>query len=743
MPADEDELKDLLKRCGSSKSPQLHDADIRLLLKSLVPLSNDSIRSLVFLCLSQFCEAVVRNDLLDSKTTESVYATFRPVLDWIFSAESDSEPETLIPIASLLGSLFSLAPLAAAQLLSTNLDLQVNTSTDVLTILLEAAELQSPLQPVLAELFSQAAGTKPGREILGNRAVEWLRGAFDFGAGTELGVLCAVALCKLGREAGRPAYAEENRYEEAEGFMFCDKMMSSIISCKPSTPAIRPALEGLSILSLRPSMKERLTTSFDFLTCLLALAPRIPNRGGSLPVTPRGSKDIDPKLSEPVETSICYGVTTILVHLTSKKPTMSAEDQQIAKLRDMAISGKKKMVDEEEDPRDSHGAVKIRTERVLKAGCVAALSGLARAESSLVKEGLGTLCLNLVDNRADRPNFVKHGGFKVLSGVVRDLMTPNTRSTASDSKTTPLELSGVLPAIQALAKLVITTPPQLLFPPPHLTTSLNALVPLYTLLVHPSSSLLQQFESLMALTNLASIDPSIASRIVNASVTSTRANTMWRGSDPDEPIKVVAKVEELMLDDNTMVRRAATELVCNFVSSPAGFAYITEGSRAKVNSRLRILLILADVDDQQTRIAAGGALAIITGSDIACDALLSEEQDGLVSTRSVWTLVSSMFEPDDDPAPEGEDEKLHHTVTTMTTALADPGLVHRAVIILLNLVTFISNTDKTRRNAEFAVARKAGIEEWLLEVLEMKVGEEVLQPTLECMMMLKKFPSIS
>ncbi len=737
----EEELKGLLKRVSSAKLPHLTSDDVRLLANGLLPTSIRSARSLAFLCLSKYCQAVLKDEKSDEEKTDFIFSNFKPFLESCFAEHDEAEPELFIPFTTLPAALFPLAPLPAVRLVTTPLDASSDPSPDALSVLLEAAELPSPLQPALAELLAQASGTKPGRELVRSRAIEWLRGAVEFGDKSELGTLCAVALSKLGREESLPGSDQRAGVdpEESDEEALCQKMMAFVMSRPSSNSALLPTLEGLSILSVRPRIQEVLARSPSFLASLLALAPSIAARGGSLPVTPRGSMDVDDKLFEPVETSVCYGVTTILVNLTSRKPPMSAEDQQIAKLRTVAISGKKGPVRTEEDPLESEEAVKQRVKCVLKTDCVSALRGLARAESRLVKEGLGRLCLNLVEDKGDRPAFVREGGAKVLSGVVRDL---TVGSATSKDSSIPNDTIVTLPAAQALAKLVITIPPHLLFPPPHLTTSFNALTPLYTLLIHPSSTPLQAFESLMALTNLASIDPSIASRIVEATVAPPHTESVWQSSGRDDKVKVIGKVEELMLDDNNMIRRAATELVCNLASSPAGFNYVTGhmagGSSARVKSRLNILLVLTDVDDLPTRLAAGGALAILTQSKSACGALLSEAYDGSTPKRTVWSRSLRMLDPEDAAHELDEDNEA---IPAISSTPPNPELVHRAVITLLNLFTYASSLDENRRSTEFATARKAGMEDKLLEVLRSGAGEEVLQPTVECLKLLQKYPA--
>jgi hypothetical protein len=115
------------------------------------------------------------------------------------------------------------------------------------------------------------------------------------------------------------------------------------------------------------------------------------------------------------------------------------------------------------------------------------------------------------------------------------------------------------------------------------------------------------FEGLLALTNLASTEGSIREQIIRIGWT---------------------KVEELLLHDNVMIQRATVELVCNLMASPTGVAKFADGSKAASN-RLHILLALADAEDFATRRAAGGAVAMLTEWDKACEAVVVKVEGGI------------------------------------------------------------------------------------------------------------------
>ncbi|WVW80289.1 hypothetical protein I302_102267 [Kwoniella bestiolae CBS 10118] len=762
----EDNLTQLLKRLAtpSSALPSLSNSEVPLLARSLVPSATRQSRSLAFLCLSKFCDAVSNHPgSTKESTTSHVYTTFEPYLTSTFipnaNEEEPTESESCLPLTYLLASLFPLSPDATVKLLTTPL----GDLGDGLGILLEVAELPSKLQVALAELLTSAAGTKPGRQMVRSRAMEWLRGAMNYqDRNQELSVLCAVALSKMSRQEEEVIPTGQAKDQSGAGTdgitneelgmnddILCKRLMNFVENTASSEPtsAILSTVEGIAVLSLKPKNKHTLTSSTRFLKSLIDLSPTLQPKGGSLPVTPRGSMDLSVPL-DPIDTGLCYGLTTILVNLTSPKVVLSAEDQQIAKLRSMALSANKSKLsvntegEDQEEKYESEEEVQRRTKLVLSAGVVGALNGLARSESIKVKENLGRLCRNLVEDQNDRLGFIRDGGFKVLLNITRDLLNLAIKSSTSSEIDT-------LPPFQASAKLIITTPPTLLFPPPHLTTSLNSLTPLYHLLIHPSSTSLQRFESLMALTNLASIDPAVANRIIEASIKPlVKAGNAWKGSgsSTEDSTRIIVKVEELLLDDNDLIRRASTQLICNLISCEKGFQYFSGESTSpkesgRVKSRLNILLILIGIqDDVQTRLAAGGALAIVTESNNACKLILessvNESSTSEKDKKSPWKRVLSLLEAEQEQEYDEDGEVI--PVISSTPVTPNPELVHRGVIILFNLINYTMSLADDEKKSEMERMREANVQDGLMGVLKTRgMSEEVLVPAVEALKMLK------
>lgn len=703
MPDSDSDVERKLKTLLQSKDATSPD-DVRLLATALAPSSNTNEQGLGLLALNKVVEASNAKGGDANEQAARIKATFDPLVADAVSKGTDEDPSTFVPAVSLLAALAPLAPQGTVALLTQALGISSAgeaSEVDPLGVLLELAELPSPLQPALAALLSALAGTKAGRGLVRDRALEWITAASEAGARVQgdTGVLSAVALSKLGRpdaEVGEPEEQRLARDEESvEGEAKLAKtLMAHVVSASADSSeagfsALLPTLEGLSVLSTRPAVRDVMCDDAAFLKAFLALSPVPKAVGGSLPVTPRSSMgSLDEKALAPVDAALCYGLATILANLVARKAVLSEHDEQMERLRRMAISGKTALEAEDEDPHERDDAVDARVVKLMRAGVVGSLAGIVRAESPRVREAVGRICLGLVEDKAQRPLFVRDGGFKALSLVLRDLG----------------KHGNPLPAAQALAKLVISTPPPLLFPPPHQTNALNALAPLYLLLVADKASLLQQFESLMALTNLASIDGQIGARIVDAKVALPSDDFKGRGRSGET--KVLDKVEELLLDDNTLVRRAATELVCNLVSSEAGFNHFSgegQGQSQGVRStaRLGVLLLLTDVEDLPTRLAASGALAILTDSPSACASLVAGGAISGSSKRSVYDRLGDLFEPGGErpEVQEGEGGAVE-AVQTVSSEPPDVGLAHRGAVIVSNLLSYVDEMDGEKRKEE-------------------------------------------
>ena len=322
------------------------------------------------------------------------------------------------------------------------------------------------------------------------------------------------------------------------------------------------SIEGLAFASLRPEVKEELSQDAAFLRSL--------------------HKILDDSIQRP---EIVVGGLSIISNITQYPPNLSEEQKKMAELKAYANATKVLATSSLED--DQH--IAARCNAVVQADFVPVFVRLSKNGSSSVKRLIDGILLSLAKTPKNRGKLAQQGAVKLLIAHLPSRESP--------------EVAG-----HALARILISVNPSHVFPSsgnPHIT---NAVGPLVAMLSPTSGNLQDQprdllpvFESLLALTNLAS-SPDV-------SATNLIVRTAWDS------------IEDLLLSNNSMIRRATSELVCNLVAYEAGAAKYLDGSR-RAGQRLHVLLALADVDDVATRRAASGALAMLTQEPASANAIL-------------------------------------------------------------------------------------------------------------------------
>jgi len=264
------------------------------------------------------------------------------------------------------------------------------------------------------------------------------------------------------------------------------------------------------------------------------------------------------------------------------------------------------------------------------------------AVDAIVKPGRGrstavlTAMVQIMQSVSREP---KHRGVLAQKGVVRFVLQAIGSLSGAAKEAAGQTIPAKRVAAHALARILISTNPNHIFSAA--LPAISSISPLVELLTPDpgaeQTDLLPTFEALLALTNLASMeDDSVRERVIRGA---------WQ------------VVEDLLLSNNTLVQRAAVELVCNLMASPSGVAKFADGSK-QASHRMHILLALADVEDLATRRAAGGALAMLTEWDAAVKAILDKD-------RGV-RIILGMCE--DDSA-----EMRHRGVVCLLNIVSAPG----------------------------------------------------------------------
>lgn len=445
-------------------------------------------------------------------------------------------------------------------------------------------------QQVAIEALIHAAGKAKRASFITANGVALLKDLYKKSENEQIRVRALVGLCKLGSAGGTDfsmkQFAEGSTLKLAKQ---CRKWL-----CNDSLPPTsrRWAVEGLAYLTFDADVKEDLVEDKNALHAMFQLAK---------------SED----------KTVLFAIGSTLVNCTNSYD-IEKPDPQLVELAKYA-----KQHVPEEHPKDAQPFVEKRLVKLLEAGVVSALVCMVKQESPALtdtcRECIARVFLALVERQEDRGMVVAQGGGKALLPL------------ASESTDV-----GKIKAAQALAKITITSNPEIAFPGERVYEVVRPLVNLLAL----DCSLLQNFEALMALTNLAGISDRLRQKLVKE--------------------KAVPKVEGYMFEEHDLVRAAATECMCNLILSPE----VQNLYLATDSDRLKLLVLYTGEDDERLRKAAAGTLALLTGEkpelcaripsttshwlEILQALLLSDNQDlchrGVVITLNLMQAERSLAE---------------------------------------------------------------------------------------------------
>ncbi|GAB0093021.1 Protein unc-45 homolog B [Sergentomyia squamirostris] len=277
------------------------------------------------------------------------------------------------------------------------------------------------------------------------------------------------------------------------------------------------------------------------------------------------------ELTKGGDQSVLYGVVTTFVNLCNAYETQ----EMLPEMLELAKFAKHHIPEEHE--LDDPDFVSKRVSILGNEGITTALVALSKTDSDNSKELIARVFNALCGLQEIRGKVVQHGGAKALL---------------------PLALQGTAKgkrqAGQALSRIGITINPEVAFPGQR---SLEVVRPLINQL-HQDCNALENFEAMLALCNLASQSESIRQRILNE--------------------QGLTRIEMYLMEDHQMLTRAATQCICNLVMSPDVVKL-----HEKENDRVKFLALLSEEEDEETSVAASGALAILTStSEICCKKIL-------------------------------------------------------------------------------------------------------------------------
>ncbi|KAL9017066.1 MAG: hypothetical protein Q9185_005576 [Variospora sp. 1 TL-2023] len=511
------------------------------------------------------------------------------VCRFILSRITKGHSEDLVLAFSAAAAAFPIMPTQAATLFL------IEGFVPSLLPLLEKKLNAVKVEQAALNMLSAACIDNSCRTAIKKHCIQWLQRVLNTGKDDRPG-LAAVILAKVldptmpARDTGGKDGSDSNSVDNLVPIF--KKLLVA-----PGEANKQSSIEGLAYASIQPAVKEALADDRLFLDRLTDLL----------------------KVSQTKPTTV-FGALTVIEHVTGYLPTLSEEQKKMNQLKSYANANASKTTDTP-NPLEEDAAVSRRCKAVVDAGVVitfvAIASNLSPASTAIVIK----IMLSLSRTPSLRGTIAQQGGARFL--LLRYTAIAGTTDTDKHARHT---------AAHALARILISVDPALVFPSsgsPPLTSTIR---PILSLLTDFQSdifdgplNLLPTFEALLALTNLASTPSGEATEVIIRQALPT--------------------VEDLLLSNNTMVQRAATELVCNLVASPSGIEVFADGSPA-ADRRLHILLALADIEDARTRKAAGGALATLVGFEGAVKGMLKRE-------RGVEILLGLCADEDDEIVHRG------------------------------------------------------------------------------------------
>ena len=413
----------------------------------------------------------------------------------------------------------------------------------VLTTMVEMAGSDDPnSQIIAAEALALAASDKDkchGIMDKGLPALKKLYSATD----DRIRVRALVGLCKLGSVGGSDVNAQT--FSEGSTVKLEKTCRKFLVSAKKGDSLRKWAAEGLAFLSLDAEVKEALIDDKPALKMLL-------------------------KMAKTADQSLLYGIASIFVNLTNsyEKPERMPELEELGRFAGENVP--------KEHEFDGEEFVKKRVAALLQMGVVSSLVALGAAESQKIHEQVARTFLALSGEVQHRGVIIQQGGAKCLVPLALN----NTDK-------------GRLVAAQVLAKIGITNDPKLAFPGQR---SLEVIRPLVQLL--KSEHGLQQFEGLMALTNLSSISDDVRRRILK------------EGG--------VAEMESLMFEEHELIRRAATEALCNMIQ----LEEVCERFHCEDTERIKLWVLFSGEEDVGLAKAASGGIAQLSHDPKICEKIM-------------------------------------------------------------------------------------------------------------------------
>ena len=412
---------------------------------------------------------------------------------------------------------------------------------------------------------------------------------------------------------------------------------------------ILPSLEALAYLTLLPSPRTKsLLTTPGFLAAFFSILTPPPTTAAPKPIVQE-------------DTALEYAIATLLANLTSYPVPLdpSSEAEQLRRLKSFASA--KSSTPASLPVVETPAQVNARVNTILFAtpSILPHLVTLSKSSSKAILRLTGKIYLNLCEQPTVRGKLIQGGAAKSLLRIIAKTIT-----TADDS----VEMQKIA-SIQALAKLLITSNPALVLNTEEsLHDALSILVIPIMLPIREEAEtnagivLLIKFECLMALTNLASLDRgNCADRLAGMS----SPKRVGEDGKTTGQKRFLSDLQDLLLHDNTLVRRATTELICNLSTTASANQFYrpppprnSDPISYRVPPPLHLLIILISSDDLPTRTAASGAIAALCDASVEISRAILLDEEEKRGKKTLEIIINLAALPQVGSAGAWEDSPL-------------------------------------------------------------------------------------
>ncbi|NXJ41230.1 UN45A protein, partial [Ciconia maguari] len=352
-------------------------------------------------------------------------------------------------------------------------------------------------QLVAVESLIHAADKAKRASFITANGVSLLKEIYKHSERDSIRIRALVGLCKLGSAGGTDFSMKQ--FAEGSTMKLAKQCRKWLCNETIDAGTRRWAVEGLAYLTFDADVKEEFVEDKAAMQAMFHLAK---------------SED----------RSVLYAVASTLVNCTNSYDHEEPDPQML----ELAKYAKQHIP--EQHPKDKPDFVKRRVRKLLTAGVVSALACMVKSENPALtnscRELISRVFLALVEEAEDRGSVVAQGGGKVrgrASLLGSELPAPPAPQGAES-----------LPLAQGSS-------------PPPLSPQIYEVVRPLVSLLHLQRTGLENFEGLMALTNLAGISERLRQKILKE--------------------KAVPMIEGYMFEEHELIRLAATECMCNMAMS--------------------------------------------------------------------------------------------------------------------------------------------------------------------------------